>query len=268
MKNAFFLSFISNIFIIIDFLKILLVKEMKEVSILNTGIWHSTILLYGLLYYTFSVFYHVLLYRTISKIAKVSYLVWVTVPLIIFNLLKHTLSLPLIINLFNLILEGLIILAFVQNVVVYFRIKNKPKRWVLLIFLILDVLIITVMSLTYTGVFSRVTGQDTYYEYFVYILFNIINSYLIIRYFGKRQTAHSRYVQYMHVFDKTPSSQILSKREKEIVGFIHQGLSNKEIADKLFINENTVKTHVYHVFQKLHVRNRVELVNQISMKKG
>ena len=42
----------------------------------------------------------------------------------------------------------------------------------------------------------------------------------------------------------------ISKREYEILGKIHEGLSNKEIAEQLFVSESTVKTHVSNLFVK------------------
>lgn len=50
----------------------------------------------------------------------------------------------------------------------------------------------------------------------------------------------------------------LSEREREVLGFLADGLTNREIAARLFIGEATVKTHVRHVLEKLHVRSRAE----------
>ena len=50
----------------------------------------------------------------------------------------------------------------------------------------------------------------------------------------------------------------LTKREREILEHIAVGLSNKEIGQRLYVSEKTVKHYVTSVLQKLHVRNRVE----------
>jgi DNA-binding NarL/FixJ family response regulator len=56
--------------------------------------------------------------------------------------------------------------------------------------------------------------------------------------------------------------EALSRREKEILEMLAKGLLYKEIADQLFISPETVKKHVYHVYEKLHVSNRIEAVNR------
>jgi DNA-binding NarL/FixJ family response regulator len=54
----------------------------------------------------------------------------------------------------------------------------------------------------------------------------------------------------------------LSHREKEILEQLSRGLMYKEIAAELFISPETVRKHVYHIYEKLHVTNRVEAVNK------
>jgi two-component system, NarL family, response regulator LiaR len=52
----------------------------------------------------------------------------------------------------------------------------------------------------------------------------------------------------------------ITPRELEILGLIAQGLSNREIAEKLFVSENTVKTHSSRVFDKLGAKRRTQAV--------
>lgn len=54
----------------------------------------------------------------------------------------------------------------------------------------------------------------------------------------------------------------VSKREYEVLELIAQGLSNQEIAGKLFVSPNTVKTHSSNLFMKLGVRRRTEAIRR------
>jgi DNA-binding CsgD family transcriptional regulator len=53
---------------------------------------------------------------------------------------------------------------------------------------------------------------------------------------------------------------LLSAREQEVVRFVAEGLSNREIAVRLHLSEHTVKNYIFHIFNKLGISNRVELV--------
>jgi DNA-binding NarL/FixJ family response regulator len=55
--------------------------------------------------------------------------------------------------------------------------------------------------------------------------------------------------------DRSP----LSTRERELVALVAQGYKNKEIAEKMFISEQTVKNHLHNIFDKLGISDRLEL---------
>lgn len=57
-------------------------------------------------------------------------------------------------------------------------------------------------------------------------------------------------------------SRVLSNRENEILELLAKGMLYKEIASFLFISQETVRKHVYHIYEKLHVNNRVEAINK------
>jgi DNA-binding CsgD family transcriptional regulator len=59
----------------------------------------------------------------------------------------------------------------------------------------------------------------------------------------------------------------ITKRELEILELIAQGMSNREIAEKLFVSENTVKTHSSRLFDKLSAKRRTQAV-QIGKEMG
>lgn len=55
-----------------------------------------------------------------------------------------------------------------------------------------------------------------------------------------------------------PPEKPLSSKEKIVLDLIKKGLSNQEIADKMKLSVNTIKTHVKNIFKKLHVKNRTQ----------
>ena len=60
-----------------------------------------------------------------------------------------------------------------------------------------------------------------------------------------------------------PALRKLSPRETEILKLLSSGLLYKQIAGHLKISSETVRKHVYHIYEKLHVNNRVEAVNKL-----
>ncbi len=59
----------------------------------------------------------------------------------------------------------------------------------------------------------------------------------------------------------------ITRRELEILELISKGMSNREIAEKLFVSENTVKTHSSRIFDKLSAKRRTQAV-QIGKELG
>lgn len=60
--------------------------------------------------------------------------------------------------------------------------------------------------------------------------------------------------------DRRREDLSITRRELEILELIAQGLSNREIAQKLYVSENTVKTHSSRIFEKLGARRRTQAV--------
>jgi DNA-binding NarL/FixJ family response regulator len=67
----------------------------------------------------------------------------------------------------------------------------------------------------------------------------------------------------VEAFQKKPAAITtdgLTQRESEILALLSEGLSNKEIADRVDISYDTVRAHLRHIYEKLHVRGRTEAV--------
>lgn len=56
----------------------------------------------------------------------------------------------------------------------------------------------------------------------------------------------------------------LSKREREVMKLIGVGLNYREVAEKLFISSNTVKTHLQHIYSKLKVNNKIAAIKKTN----
>jgi DNA-binding NarL/FixJ family response regulator len=78
-------------------------------------------------------------------------------------------------------------------------------------------------------------------------------------YFGNT-LKKKKQIHHKEIDDSTITKLGISTREYEVLQSVAQGLSNKEIAEKLFVSENTVKTHVSNLLVKLDVKRRTQAV--------
>lgn len=88
------------------------------------------------------------------------------------------------------------------------------------------------------------------------IVFFIIGVYL------NKKSLHKSASSEIQVDQKKIDALGLSKREYEVLNGIVSGLSNKEIGEKLFLSESTIKTHVSNLFVKLNVKRRTQVIRK------
>ena len=99
------------------------------------------------------------------------------------------------------------------------------------------------------------------------LIFTVLGIYFGLRWTRAKQVVVIREVTVRaggpFVLDAGKLKEVgLTAREHEILGLIAQGLSNREIAEKLFISENTIKTHSSRLFEKMQVNRRVQAVQK------
>lgn len=95
--------------------------------------------------------------------------------------------------------------------------------------------------------------------------FAALGIWLGVRLTGRRQTVILKEVPVsapeVFVFNQRAREELgITPRELEILGLVAKGLSNREIAAKLFVSENTVKTHCRRTFEKLGAKRRTQAV--------
>ena len=110
---------------------------------------------------------------------------------------------------------------------------------------------------------GKITSQDTASKQ----RFNVSGSYdLWIVDEGEWAPVDRRSSTSPNLSHKKRSKPLLTKREREIVILISKGQRNKGIANALFLSPETVKKHIYRVFQKLDAHNRVDMLNKLKEK--
>jgi DNA-binding NarL/FixJ family response regulator len=62
--------------------------------------------------------------------------------------------------------------------------------------------------------------------------------------------------------NKKDQAITLTTKELEVLKYVAEGLRNKEIADKLFNSEGTIKKHISNMFEKMDVKNRLSLITR------
>lgn len=80
---------------------------------------------------------------------------------------------------------------------------------------------------------------------------------------GKHLFARKIAAKQQETIHRSGSNQFgLSSREREVLEMLALGLSNQEIADKLFVSLNTVKTHLSNIYMKLDVKRRTQAIKK------
>ncbi|HRK52995.1 MAG TPA: LuxR C-terminal-related transcriptional regulator [Cyclobacteriaceae bacterium] len=131
------------------------------------------------------------------------------------------------------------------------------KKTIFLYGLALAVLILIMRVIEYRFLVRDLTLE--FYIGIVAVFFTALGIWVGLRFTRKKVVVIHPEFQFN---EKEQSQRGISKRELEVLELMAQGLANQEIADKLFVSLNTVKTHSSNLFSKLGVSRRTQAIQK------
>ncbi|MBN2135130.1 MAG: hypothetical protein JW737_05330 [Acidobacteria bacterium] len=100
------------------------------------------------------------------------------------------------------------------------------------------------------------------YSYIYILIYNIPP--LVLFYLSQKHYDQNEPLEFQDFAEQLLNKKGISRREKDIIQLIIDGHSNKEIQDKLYISIRTVESHIYRIYQKLGIKNRIQLINLLK----
>lgn len=123
----------------------------------------------------------------------------------------------------------------------------------ILVFTLLILAIILLFQISKYAIISGNLNFETTIE-IIAVVFFFIGVYLNKKSLNNRKAVETE-IDHQKIQDLE-----ISHREYEVLQAISEGLSNKEIADKLFLSESTIKTHVSNLLEKLNAKRRTQAI--------
>ncbi|WP_298237395.1 response regulator transcription factor [uncultured Algibacter sp.] len=122
--------------------------------------------------------------------------------------------------------------------------------------LVFSLLIVALLLLFQFGKYTFITGE-TQIEYIMAVIAIV---FLVIGLFINKKTQKQQSVAKREIDLEKVKELEITNREYEVLKHISSGLSNKEIAEKLFLSESTIKTHVSNLLVKLNAKRRTQAI--------
>ena len=108
---------------------------------------------------------------------------------------------------------------------------------------------------------SRISGilyKNTNKKLFKKALFKVLSGEL----WFKRETFESFFSKSKEIIEsRIIFRKLLTPAETRVIDLVCKGLKNKEVAEKLYVSESTIKTHLSNIYKKLNINSRVQLMN-------
>lgn len=121
--------------------------------------------------------------------------------------------------------------------------------------LVFSALVAAILILFQLGKYSMISG-DLNIEIVVAVI--AVTFFFIGIYINQKSLKNTQKIQ--EIDHQKIKDLDISDREYEVLQWIHKGLSNKEIGEKLFLSESTIKTHVSNLLVKLNAKRRTQAI--------
>ncbi|OEJ15844.1 helix-turn-helix transcriptional regulator [Brachyspira hampsonii] len=276
------------IIFLFTFSLLLMIRAVKILSFLTVPYFMSNNIFNTLYFFSFSVAMSLMLYFIPAFLYRFLNIKWNLKQNIIYitiSIIHFILSILGILIKFDIyIISGIIfyisiIIIFIIGAVNYKNIKDKTVKLIVKILGLITIIIYPV--LIYQLIIYRIEAADMGSMDITLVLFYIWWNLVILGYLSwyfinmvnnkisnnniNSENAIEDDIKYNNT-EKREIDVNLTKREKEILSYLLDGKTNKEVSLILSISLNTVNNHVANIYEKSGVKNRVELVNKFSKK--
>ncbi|EKV58206.1 helix-turn-helix domain-containing protein [Brachyspira hampsonii] len=267
---------------------LLMIRAVKILSFLTVPYFMSNNIFNTLYFFSFSVAMSLMLYFIPAFLYRFLNIKWNLKQNIIYitiSIIHFILSILGILIKFDIyIISGIIfyisiIVIFIIGAVNYKNIKDKTVKLIVKILGLITIIIYPV--LIYQLIIYRIEAADIgsmditlvlFYIWWNLVMLGYLSWYFINILNNKISNSSNNINSENAIeddvnYNNTEKIDVnLTKREKEILSYLLDGKTNKEVSLILSISLNTVNNHVANIYEKSGVKNRVELVNKFSKK--
>ncbi len=276
LKLFIFCSFALTLILIEQMITAYDIVNAVENQSLNIVIRNISAIGCGLMIYSLTKL--IILFLEIPRTRKIEVLLvsGSLFPIILINL-YHLTGFQLLLRIANTEFFGIILYDIILLSVSFDKIENLfIKLWVKRI-IIISLLMFPLMFLD--AMVEKLPNIGIYFPFglfTVFLYYAILSSlglYYILRYFNtlfnpmvisdlsehkqEKKNTEGRLEDLLVIYN-------ITNREKEIIQLLVNGYSYQNISEKLIISLPTVKSHVYNIYRKLGIKNKIELINRIS----
>ena len=269
---------------------LLLIRAIKLLTFLTIPSFMSSNIFNTLYFFTFSIAMSLMLYFIPAFLYRFLNMKWTfreNIIYIVLSVSHFIISILGIVTVFdiyiisNIIFYISIIILFVIGIINYKKLEDKTMKFIVKILGLITIIIYPILIyqfISYRKEIYNIGSMDITFVLF-YIWWNLVMigyfSWYFISIVQNKNKVLSSNIQ---TTDSTNESSNISKdtnnkneetinltrREKEILSYLLDGKTNKEVSLILDISLNTVNNHVANIYEKSGVKNRVELVNKFS----